>query len=84
MVSEQLALQFDEAVPAAEEPIKPELQTITYIRNKKRTGRKALPKSLPYIEKVYDLTHEEKQCPCGCELTLFPASLRIYSTFHLP
>nr|MBA2648832.1 IS66 family transposase [Legionella sp.] len=72
MVSEQLALQFDEAVLGEEvEPIKPELQTqtITYIRNKKRTGRKALPKSLPYIEKVYDLTHEEKQCPCGCELS---------------
>lgn len=72
VVSEQLALQFDEAVPAEEvEPTKTELptETITYTRNKKGTGRKALPKSLPYIEKVHDLTDEEKQCACGCELS---------------
>ena len=64
---------FDEAgliaeteIPAVEASTK---ETITYTRNKKGTGRKPLPQSLPYIENVYDLTEDEKQCPCGCALT---------------
>lgn len=72
VVPEQLALQFDEAVltiDAADEAVDVQTETITYTRNKKRTGRKALPKSLPYIEKIHDLTDDEKQCPCGCTLT---------------
>ncbi|HIE7342250.1 TPA: transposase, partial [Legionella pneumophila] len=44
-------------------------ETITYTRNKKGTGRKSLPKSLPYIEKIHDLSDAEKQCSCGCTLT---------------
>lgn len=73
VVSEQLALQFDEAV-AIEESVHEEIQadtteTITYTRNKKATGRKALPKSLPYIEQIHDLSDAEKQCSCGCALT---------------
>ena len=73
MVSEQLALQFDEAIPA-EEPAQEEssattTETITYTRNKKGTGRKALPKSLPYINRIHDLSDAEKHCACGCELT---------------
>jgi len=71
VVSEQLALQFDEAIPA--EPVQEEsttntTETITYTRNKKGTGRKSLPKSLPYIEKIHDLNDAEKQCSCGCTL----------------
>lgn len=71
VVPEQMALQFDEAVPVVEahEAASEEQQTITYTRNKKGTGRKALPKSLPYVERIYDLTDEEKQCSCGCTLT---------------
>jgi transposase len=72
VVSEQFALQFDEAVPAQETEsaeVKTSTETITYTRNKKGTGRKALPKSLPYIEKIYDLSAEERQCACGCQLT---------------
>lgn len=74
VVPEQMALQFDEAVPvveanAAQENDAPETQIITYTRTKQNTGRKALPKSLPYIEHVYDLNDEEKQCACGCALT---------------
>lgn len=73
VVPEQLALQFDEAIPA-EEPVQEEsitnaTETITYTRNKKGTGRKSLPKSLPYIEKIHDLSDAEKQCSCGCVLT---------------
>ena len=74
VVSEQLSLQFDEADDTALEkeatPEAPESETITYTRNKKGQGRQKLPESLPYIEKVYDLTDSEKQCDCGCTLSL--------------
>jgi len=74
VVSEQLAIRFDEAeltsLPDDTNVINTqETQTITYSRNKKGTGRKPLPKSLPYIEKMYDLSDDDKQCPCGCALT---------------
>jgi transposase len=74
VVPEQMALQFDEAVPIVEEPAPQEnhsesTETITYTRNKKGTGRKPLPKSLPYIEQIHDLSETEKQCSCGCTLT---------------
>jgi transposase len=71
VVDEQMALVFDEAIPTSE-PAPEEnlsLETITYTRSKKKTGRKALPKSLPYLEKIHDLTDAEKQCACGCALT---------------
>ena len=73
-VPEQLMLQFDEAefVTASSENAEQhssETETITYTRNKKGTGRKALPKSLPYIEHIHDLSDAEKQCSCGCVLT---------------
>ncbi len=76
-IVDPVADQFDEAeltpestddeldVPDADE----ETETITYTRTKNKTGRKPLPKSLPYIEKLYDLSDSEKQCPCGCTLT---------------
>jgi transposase len=71
VVAEQLALQFDEADATSLEQEVPEeetSETITYTR-KKGQGRKPLPKSLPYIEKEYDLSEEDKQCACGCTLT---------------
>lgn len=73
-VPEQLMLQFDEAdivaeAPANTEQPSSETETIIYTRNKKGTGRKALPKSLPYIEHIHDLSDAEKQCACGCALT---------------
>lgn len=71
-VSQQLSLQFDEAVPSVEpEPSNTveELESITYTRTKKGTGRKSLPKSLPYVETIHDLSDSEKQCGCGCALT---------------
>jgi transposase len=76
IVPTQLELSFDEAAPTPENqpelivtPEDSQTETMTYTRAKKGAGRKALPKSLPYIEKVYDLSDEEKQCSCGCTLT---------------
>jgi transposase len=73
VVPEQMALHFDEVHTAIEDKTETQadVQTeiITYTRSKKETGRKALPKSLPYVEKLYDLSDDEKQCPCGCALT---------------
>lgn len=76
VVPEQMALQFDETYGAteantSEETSETQIQTetITYTRSKKKTGRKPLPKSLPYIEQVHDLSDEEKHCACGCALT---------------
>lgn len=75
VVAEQLALQFDEAKPAEgvsdEATVSNDTQTetITYTRNKKGTGRKSLPKSLPYVERIHDLSDDKKQCACGCQLT---------------
>ena len=47
----------------------PDEISVSYTRKKHKTGRKPLPKSLPYVEKVYDLSSEEKECSCGCTLT---------------
>jgi len=74
VVSEPLTLQFDEAtltteLTAPKEAENTQTETISYTRNKKGTGRKPLPKSLPYIETIHDLRDDEKQCACGCLLT---------------
>lgn len=71
VVAQELSLQFDEATPAEEEPIiEPDAKEATIsTRKKKNTGRKPLPKTLPYIEQTHDLSEEEKQCACGCALT---------------
>lgn len=61
---------FDEAASEDESPKEQAAtQTITYTRSKNKTGRKALPKTLPYVEQVHDLNDDEKQCDCGCTLT---------------
>jgi transposase len=36
---------------------------------RKKTGRKPLPADLPRIEIAYDLSAEDKQCGCGCEMS---------------
>jgi transposase len=74
VVPEQLCLQFDDAEPTAYEesaaPVSADTtETITYTRNKGRIGRKALPKSLPFVQTIHDLSDAEKQCACGCTLT---------------
>ncbi len=56
--------------------------------SRKKRGRKALPKDLPRIDVVHDLSEEEKQCGCGqtksCigeqiseKLDYIPAQLRV-------
>jgi transposase len=37
--------------------------------NRKKRGRKPLPKDLPRIERIHDIDDADKVCPCGCELT---------------
>ena len=36
---------------------------------RKSCGRKALPEELERVEVLHDLSEEEKQCPCGSELS---------------
>jgi transposase len=36
---------------------------------RKKRGRKPLPKDLPRIDVIHDLTDEEKVCGCGCEMS---------------
>ncbi|NKB47355.1 MAG: IS66 family transposase, partial [Legionellales bacterium] len=73
VVLEQYAFVFDEArsveTDISDVTEKPETETITYTRSKHKTGRKPLPKSLPYLEKIHDLADADKQCACGCALT---------------
>lgn len=64
---------FDEPVAptdisAAEIAVADEEITIPAHKRKKR-GRKPLPKNLPRIQHIYDLSEAEKICPCGCTLT---------------
>lgn len=55
---------------------------------RKKRGRKPLPKDLPRVEVVHDLTEEEKVCDCGCRLSrigedtsekldIIPAKIRV-------
>ena len=63
---------FDEAESTkSEEKLLSQEEEITvasYVRNKK-PGRKALPKELLRVPRIYDLPEDEKICQCGCELT---------------
>jgi transposase len=36
---------------------------------RKKKGRKPLPANLPRIEIIHDLSPEDKQCGCGCEMS---------------
>ena len=61
--NEAKPLENSAEIEAAEEEI-----TIPEHQRKKR-GRKNLPKDLPRKQQIYDLPEDEKTCPCGCELT---------------
>ena len=74
-VSVDQARLFDEAAEKESEVIETtealaetnNLITVPEHQRNKR-GRPALPTDLPRITKTYDLTEDEKQCTCGCEL----------------
>lgn len=62
---------FDEVItPNNTAEIEEADETITVPAHKrKKSGRKALPTNLPRVQQIYDLSEEEKACPCGCTLT---------------
>lgn len=64
---------FDESefcsVPDEDEPGEvPEPVTVVSSHTRKKRGRKPLPESLPRVDVVHDITEDEKQCACGCDL----------------
>lgn len=67
----QLDLGFDEAELLSSEEIEPDevIETKTVTIKKKKSGRKPLPTTMPYIEHIHDLNDADKQCACGCALT---------------
>jgi transposase len=61
---------------------------------RKKPGRKPLPKDLPRIQKYYDLEESEKVCNCGCllskigeerseQLDIIPAKMQIIEHIKL-
>jgi len=58
---------FNEAEATEEKEAAEEVQVIHYER--KKGGRRPLPKDLPRIEQVHDIPEEEKICACGCALS---------------
>ncbi len=54
--------QIDSTVPED-----PEINVCAHTR--KKQGRKPLPKDLPRIDVIHDLTDEEKECGCGSEMS---------------
>jgi len=71
---QQLSLSFNEAETFAtveqEEMAMAEAEATTEIKaHKRKKGRKPLPKDLPRQQIIYDLSENEKHCPCGCSLS---------------
>ncbi len=46
-----------------------EQQAVASYTRASKPGRKPLPKELQRVQKTYDITDEQKQCACGCQLT---------------
>ncbi len=46
----------------------PEKLTVVSSHTRRKTGKKPLPESLPRVDVVHDISEEEKQCACGCEM----------------
>jgi transposase len=58
------ALGIDQA-PASDDKI------LIGAHSRKKRGRKPLPKDLPRIDIIHDLSEDEKQCACGARLSRF-------------
>jgi len=82
---------FDEAEEVEEQASK---EIIVPSHTRKKPGRKPLPKELPRIEVVHDLTEEEKLCACGCiksrigeevseKLDIIPAKIQVIRNIRL-
>ena len=67
----QLGLLFNEAEANSENEQEelPIEETTSVKEYKRKKGRRPLPKELPREQIIYDLTEEEKQCGCGCQLS---------------
>lgn len=63
---------FDEAtLVEGSKEIEEADETITIsTHTRKKSGRKPLPKNLPRVKKIHDISEDEKNCSCGCTLTL--------------
>jgi len=82
---------FDEAEAVVDgiAPEDKESEEVTVAAHtRKKSGRKALPESLPRVEVVHDLSEEEKRCECGCimsrigedvseKLDIIPAKIQV-------
>lgn len=62
-------------------------------KEKKRPVRKPLPPELPRVRQVFELSDEERQCPCGCTLVeigeeiservdIIPAQVQVIQTIR--
>ena len=80
---------FDEAEELSETPPEEEVAEITVPgHTRKKPGRKPFPKDLPRVDKIHDISEEEKTCACGCQLSrigedvsekldIIPATIRV-------
>lgn len=64
---------FDEAesfsVSDKDKPEKEsEPETVVSSYTRKKRGRKPFPESLPRVDIIHDISEDDKQCPCGCEM----------------
>jgi transposase len=57
--------------PAAGDPQPSDDTIVIGAYARKKRGRKPLPKDLPRIDIIHDLSEDEKQCACGAQLSRF-------------
>ncbi len=66
--SPQLLL-FDMPENPPEEEVEQAVEVTVPSHTRQKRGRKPLPKDLPRVEVVHDISDEEKICACGCHLS---------------
>jgi len=59
----------DDQTAAGEQPRDDKIVIAAHVRKKR--GRKPLPKDLPRVDIIHDLSEDEKQCACGARLSRF-------------
>lgn len=91
----QLSLLDEAAVPENVVEIIEADETISVpAHQRKKPGRKPLPKDLPRVQKYYDLEESEKVCSCGCllskigeekteQLDIIPAKIQVIENIKL-